>query len=95
MDKVIFGYPSDLTQTIIEDKSLIIYRPRLNQITGSVLSSILLHQIIYWAYKSNNLFYKFKEPCNHKLYKPGDSWTEELGFTRWENETALKKIEEK
>jgi len=95
MDKVIFGYPSDLTQTIIEDKSLIIYRPRLNQITGSVLSSILLHQIIYWAYKSNNLFYKFKEPCNHKLYKPGDSWTEELGFTRWEYETALKRIAEK
>lgn len=95
MDKITFGYPSDLTQTIIEDKSLIIYRPRLNQITGSVLSSILLHQIIYWAYKSNNLFYKFKEPCNHKLYKPGDSWTEELGFTRWEYETALKRIAEK
>lgn len=95
MDKFSLGYPSDLTQTIIEDKSLIIYRPRLNQITGSVLSSILLHQIIYWAYKSNNLFYKFKEPCNHKLYKPGDSWTEELGFTRWEYETALKRIAEK
>jgi hypothetical protein len=95
MDKFTFGYPSDITQTIIEDKSLIIYRPKLNQVTGSVLATILLHQIIYWAYKSNNHFYKFKEPCNQSLYKPGDSWTEELGFTRWEFETALKKIAKK
>lgn len=89
------GYPSSLTQAIIDDKSLIIYRPRLNQITGSVLSTILLHQIIYWANKSQNLFYKFKEPCNHDLYKPGDSWTEELGFTRWEFDSAIKNIAKK
>ncbi len=86
------GYPSSLTQAIIDDKSLIIYRPRLNQITGSVLSTILLHQIIYWANKSQNLFYKFMRPCNHDLYKPGDSWEEELGFTRRELDGALKKI---
>ncbi len=89
------GFPSSLTQAIIDDKSLIIYRPRLNQITGGVLSTILLHQIIYWANKSQNLFYKFKEPCNHDLYKSGDSWTEELGFTRWEFEGALKNIARK
>ena len=89
------GYPSSLTQSIIDDKSLIIYRPRLNQITGSVLATILLHQIIYWANKSQNLFYKFMRPCNHELYKPGDSWEEELGFTRRELEGALKNIAQK
>ncbi len=89
------GYPSSLTQTIIEDKSLIIYRPKLNQITGGVLPTILLHQIIYWASKKKNLFYKFKEPCNHDLYVPSDSWTEELGFTRWEFEGAIKSIAKK
>lgn len=86
------GYPSSLTQAIIDDKSLIIYRPRLNRITGSVLSTILLHQIIYWANKSQNLFYKFMRPCNHDLYKAGDSWEEELGFTRRELDGALKNI---
>ena len=89
------GYPSSLTKAIIDDKSLIIYRPRLNQITGSVLATILLQQIIYWANKSQNLFYKFLRPCNNSLYKPGDSWEEELGFTRRELDGALSKIAKK
>jgi hypothetical protein len=89
------GYPSSLTKAVIDDKSLVIYRPRLNQITGSVLATILLQQIIYWANKSQNLFYKFLRPCQHDLYKPGDSWEEELGFTRRELDGALAKIAKK
>jgi len=91
----VLGYPSELTQAVIDDKSLIVYRPRLNQITGSVLSTILLQQIIYWAHKSQNHFYKFMRPCNHELYKPGDSWEEELGFTRRELDGSLKSIARK
>jgi len=89
------NFPSALTRTIIEDKDLVLYRPKLNQITESVLATILLQQIIYWANKTSNLFYKFKEPCEHKFYKPGDSWTEELGFSRREYDTAIAKIAKK
>jgi len=75
------------------DRDLITYRKKLNQITGGVLSTLLLQQMIYWASKNDyKPFYKFSNVCNHEKYAPGDSWREELGFTRYEFETALKKI---
>lgn len=78
---------------LADDKSVICYRPQLNQITGSVLSTILLQQIMYW-YKQNNFkpFYKFKSPCQHRYYKPGDSWLEETGFSLYEFNSAIQKI---
>ncbi len=82
-----------LLALIAEDKDLVTYRPRLNKITGSVNGTILLQQVIYWWYKSKRRpFYKFFAPCNHPAYREGDSWQEELGFSRWEMEGALKKI---
>ena len=75
-----------------EDREAISYRKTLNGITSSVMSTILLQQIIYWWRKSGKPFYKFKEPCTHPSYKAGDSWTEELGFSRREFDTALKRI---
>ena len=39
-------------------------------------------QLEYWFSKKPQGFYKFLEPCNHPLYRAGDSWTEELGFSR-------------
>ena len=86
------GTPNGFSRIIAADKSLIIYRPKLNTITGSVLATILLQQITYWAERNNNDFYKFTSPCNHELYKNGDSWCEELGFSKAEFSTALKKI---
>ena len=84
---------STILQAIANDKNIIAYRRELNSITGSVTATILLQQLIYWAnIKEWQDFYKFKEPCKNKLYKKGDSWTEELGFTRWEFDGALKKI---
>lgn len=81
------------TQLLAEDRELITYRKNLNKITGSVLSTILLQQIIFRAnQKDGKPFYKFKEPCSNELYKQGDSWTEELGFTKYEFDTALKRI---
>lgn len=75
------------------DRNIIIYRPELNEITGSVTATILLQQIIYrW---DGNPFYKFKSKCKHELYKSGDSWTEELGFSEHEFDTALSKISTK
>lgn len=78
---------------LAEDKEVITYRKNLNKITGSVTATILLQQIIYWAKKSQGEpFYKFRAECHHERYKPGDSWTEELGFSLAEFDTALSKI---
>ncbi len=43
---------------------------------------LLRGQLDYWFSKKPNGFYKFLEPCNHPLYKAGDSWSEELGISR-------------
>ncbi|WP_086270081.1 hypothetical protein [Campylobacter devanensis] len=67
---------------IANDKNIIPYRKELNLITGGALESIFLAQLLYW-YEVNdcNEFFKFREPCEHSLYKEGDSWVEELGFS--------------
>ncbi len=69
------------------------YRPELVEISGSVTSAILLQQIAYWASRSNwQPFFKFRLPCQHKDFRVGDSWTEELAFSASEFDSALKKI---
>jgi hypothetical protein len=69
------------------------YYPKLNAVTGSVTATLLLCQINYWWHAMGRKpFYKFAAPCQHPYYKPGDSWQEELGFTRREYEGALKRI---
>lgn len=81
---------------ISEDTGLIIYRPSLREITGSVTSAILLAQMIYYANCSDDdCFYKFKMPCEHRLYTQGDSWCEILGFSRTEFDNALKLLKDK
>ena len=71
----------------------IVYNPVYNKITGSVTAAILLAQIAYWFQKSGDApFYKFEKPCNHEAYRPGDSWCEELGFTRTEFTAARSKF---
>ncbi len=88
----IAGKPNKLTQIFLEDHGSVFYKPSFVNITGSVMSAILLNQIMYWAKKTGNHFYKFRNSCDHKLYKSGDSWCEELGFTGHEFDGALKKI---
>ncbi len=71
----------------------ILYKPLLNQLTGHVLASLLLQQILYrWGQNGRSPFYKFSAPCHHAAYKTGDSWQEELGFSRTEFETARRRI---
>jgi len=85
----------NFTSIIADDMGLIPYRKELNKITGSVTATILLQQILYWyKHNGNKPFYKFIEPCGHELYSAGDSWTEELGFTKREFTTAYKKLED-
>lgn len=76
---------------VADRKRGILYRPEYNEITGSVTASIFLQQIWYWWSRSGRKpFYKFRGPCKDKRYRVGDSWTEELGFTRRQFETARK-----
>jgi hypothetical protein len=75
-----------------EDRRRVTYRPEFAKLTGSVTAAILLQQIIHWCKSSRGDFYKFAAPCSHDKYKPGDSWQEELAFSRSELTTALKKI---
>lgn len=71
----------------------IAYYPSLNQLTGSILASLLLQQIVYWwESQEQQPFYKFSAPCQHPAYRLGDSWQEELGFTRTEFETARRRL---
>ena len=83
-----------LLSLLAQDKSIITYRKELNEITGGVMATILLQQLIYWSDKNDNKpFYKFVEPCENEKYNDGDSWTEELGFSKFEFNSAYKKLE--
>lgn len=95
MIKIDGGKPSKDTRILLDDKRMISYRPRLNSHTGSVTATIMLCQAMYWATHFCNPFWKFMQPCDHAQYKKGDSWMEELGFTRTEMETALKRLGQK
>lgn len=73
----------------------IAYHPILRQLTGDINSAILLQQIMfYYVIMRRKPFYKFVEPSehDHPLYKVGDSWTEELAFTKDEYNHAIKRI---
>lgn len=83
-----------LTKMLADGRRGIYYLPKLNEITGSVAATILLQQIAYWYDKQGDRpFYKFLRPCkSHKQYREGDSWQEELGFSRRELDAALAQI---
>jgi len=82
-----------LINAIAEDRNIIPYRKSLRALAGSVTSTILLQQIIFRSQNHDDAtFYKFRAPCSHELYRPGDSWTEELGFSVKEFDAALAHI---
>lgn len=39
---------------------------------------VLWDQMEFWFQKKPSGFYKFLKPCQHRWYKPGDSWCEQL-----------------
>jgi len=87
-------YPDSPVLSILgEDNSLISYRPKLVEVTGSINAAILFQQILFrWGQVGRKPFYKFNQPSTHVDYREGDSFQEELGFSRAEFETARKKI---
>lgn len=71
------------------------YIPGLRQQTGSVVATILMMQLEYrFETIRSPCFYKFLEPpeIGYRDYRPGDSWTEELAFSKEEFRTAFDKI---
>lgn len=69
------------------------YYPELNKISGGITSTLVMLQLEYWFEKiEGNTFFKFLEPCQDNHYKVGDSWCEELGFSKGEFRTAFGKI---
>ena len=91
-------------------KEAIPYRRELRSLVKSVVSTILLTQIIYWWNKKKQRpFYKYKLPIEpqrpdetdadyeHRsaYYTKGDSWCEELNISREEFDSALKNIAHK
>jgi len=85
---------SNITPSKIIAERQIPYRPRYTELTGRVTASILLQQMIYYWYNCSGEkpFYKFRAPCEHDRYVEDDSWTECLGFSPAEFDTALKTI---
>lgn len=74
---------------LASDRRSIAYRPELNMWTGGVLQTIFFQQCVWrWHHAGKKPFYKFNSSCQHKLYRLGDSWEEELGFTRRELDGA-------
>lgn len=74
-------------------KDFIPYYRQLHPLTKSVLSSILAARLEFWFERYPDGFYKFLEPApDHKDYREGNSWTEELGFSAWEFNSAFDKI---
>jgi len=82
-----------IMKILASERTTIPYRPKLARVLGGVTAAILLQQIQYWWVRTDCLpFYKFNEPCDHPFYHTGDSWTEELGFTRSNLRTARQRI---
>ncbi len=71
----------------------LLYRAKFRNIANSVNGALLLNQIWYYFQKKDyQPFYKFAQPCSHKMYRDGDSWTEVLNWSYDEFTSALKKI---
>jgi hypothetical protein len=85
-NKVILGL-------LAADRNVILFRKDLRKIAGTVTATILLQQMHFRAeHHGYKPFYKFRGPCEHAKYRPGDSWAEELSFSVDEFDTALKHI---
>ncbi len=59
------------------------YTPEFRRFFGSEKAALIFERLEYWSSKYPTGFWKFFESCNrHPQYREGDSWEEELGFSR-------------
>lgn len=65
-----------------ENSFYIKFYPGIKSSLGCGKATLILGRFEYWFTKYQQGFYKFIEPCKHPLYRTGDSWAEEIGFSR-------------
>jgi hypothetical protein len=71
-------------------KDSLIYVKAYRSLAGSVTGAILFQQLEWRFSKHPDGFFKFLEPTpNNRRYRAGDSWVEELGFSKDEFRTAF------
>src|SRR5215216_639606 len=82
-----------LIERSIKQSVVIPYQPALCFVLGDIYAAIFLQQIFY-RFKGNQYrpFYKFIFPCTNEFYRKGDSWLEELVFTRRQIQRAINKV---
>lgn len=67
--------------------------PDLIALAGDGNAAILLAQILFWwKVAGRRKFYKFNSPCDHALYRRGDSWAEEVCLKRTMFATARRRV---
>jgi len=54
--------------------------------------AFIISRLEFWFKVKKTEFYKFCEPCDHPLYKKGDSWVEEIGCVRISFNRCFDKI---
>jgi hypothetical protein len=65
----------------------------LIDLAGDGNAAIFLAQALFWwRVAGRKKFYKFNSPCDHKLYRTGDSWLEELRLKRTMFATARRRV---
>lgn len=87
-----FPKPTKNCKAIALASRRIPYLPELRPYCQSITACILMTQLEYRFAGMPDGFYKFLSPCDHYLYKKGDSWIEELGFSEGEFRTAFDNI---
>ena len=81
---------NNVMKTVLTKKDERVYNTKLLPLCKTINSTILFQRILYWCRIKKGKFFKFKMPCEHNMYKKGKSWTEEIGFSRDNINTALK-----
>lgn len=67
--------------------------PDLIALAGDGNAAIFLAQVLFWwKVKGRTKFYKFNSPCDHALYRIGDSWLEEVCLKRTMFTTARRRV---
>jgi hypothetical protein len=66
----------------MKQRYFIKFDPNIKRFTGCDRATLILEKIEFFFSNQPDGFYKFIEPCSHRLYKKDDSWAEELGCDR-------------
>jgi hypothetical protein len=68
------------------------YVKELRPYCGSVTACLLMQQLDFRFNARPNGFFKFLEPCTNQRYREGDSWCEELAFSKDEFRSAFDRL---